>query len=132
MFADSLGGFGRRKNKYTYEYLGPNNWRQRWYSRREGNWVLYESREFFKRTIGTRELYEPGFLLYPVPANNYLNVETGNRKFNSARILRIDGQQVNNLPVENGRINLQTLPAGHYLLQLEDGRGMVQSQFIKE
>lgn len=83
-------------------------------------------------TFFANEKYHPGFTLYPNPASNILHIDS-DMNFTGYKIIDISGrvveshQLVTNLTI----IQIDKLPKGVYLLQLNTGKAFHSQRFIK-
>jgi len=73
--------------------------------------------------------------IYPIPANNYINIEVANGiKYGDVNIYNINGVLVKAANIQGNEleINISDLPAGSYIIRVEDEKGSVMKRFIKE
>ena len=76
------------------------------------------------------------YTLYPNPATNVLNIA---RPANadpeatfSVRVYDLRGAEVRGLPMADGQVDVSSLRAGTYLLNVTDGTGTTHQRFVKE
>lgn len=76
-----------------------------------------------------------GFSLYPNPTVDFLSFRTAsNQSFTAGRVMAMDGRTVMNFSVGAAvnQINVKELPAGTYILELQNGNELVVRQtFLK-
>jgi len=73
--------------------------------------------------------------IYPIPANNYINVEVVNgNKYGVVNIYNINGMLVKaaNIQGNEMEINISDLPAGSYIIRVEDEKEAMVKRFIKK
>jgi len=74
-------------------------------------------------------------ILYPVPAKDYVTVSISNgSKFGVISIYNITGSLVKEINLEGNEreINISELPAGSYIISVEDERESIVKKFIKQ
>ncbi|MEA3316757.1 MAG: GEVED domain-containing protein, partial [Bacteroidota bacterium] len=72
--------------------------------------------------------------VYPIPANNYINVEVVNGiKYGAVNIYNINGMLVKaaNIQGNETEINISKLPAGSYIIRIDDEKEAMVKRFIK-
>ncbi|WP_395066362.1 FG-GAP-like repeat-containing protein [Flavobacterium sp.] len=90
--------------------------------------VLEGSSPLSNNTFTTSE-----FSLYPIPANDVLNITTANLKMISGKIYDLNGKTVLKSTINDASINIESLQSGTYILMLTDENGKVHAQkFIKK
>ncbi|HRP88649.1 MAG TPA: PKD domain-containing protein [Edaphocola sp.] len=72
--------------------------------------------------------------IYPVPAQNILNVESLNKDVNikTVKVLNVLGQELKvnqELNTNNAVIDISNIPSGNYLLKIETDKGMTTRRF---
>ncbi|MCD4794621.1 MAG: T9SS type A sorting domain-containing protein [Bacteroidales bacterium] len=92
---------------------------------RSKNSVVYES----GFEIGNEENM---YAIYPNPSSDIINIRLPENSVIEARITNIDGKEVKiiNLNRENS-INITSLPAGIYIISIDDGRKTTIQKFVK-
>lgn len=74
--------------------------------------------------------------IYPIPANNYIEVMISNAKSEhfEVQIVDIMGRQVKSLSIPNAKfyLDISDLSSGMYSLIVKDGQQMLSEQFIKQ
>lgn len=68
--------------------------------------------------------------IYPNPTSDILNIKTDS-KINSVSVVDITGKKVN-VKLEDGKIDVRSLPAGIYLINVETKDGISTEKFIKK
>ncbi|MFL9832954.1 T9SS type A sorting domain-containing protein [Chryseobacterium terrae] len=68
--------------------------------------------------------------LYPNPATDVLNIKADS-KINSVSVVDISGKKVN-VRLEDNKVNVRSLPAGTYLINVETKDGISTEKFIKK
>lgn len=68
--------------------------------------------------------------LYPNPANNWLRISGG--EFDNATITTVLGQQLQTIALQNGWLHIETLPAGVYIVSVNNGKTTYTGRFIKQ
>jgi len=86
--------------------------------------------------IGQDEIYEQyGFFVYPSPAKNSLYIKSNLRGQANCRVFDISGRRVLMLEVEKSDediiVNIEDLPKGVYILELEINKKIFRRKFIK-
>ena len=70
--------------------------------------------------------------LYPNPTKDVLNIETNSATKLNYSVINYLGQVVKTGSIENNLINVSSLNAGIYILEVNDGQKSVTKKFIKE
>lgn len=68
--------------------------------------------------------------IYPNPVKDILNIEGVNGKV-SVEILNILGQKIKSEETTSGKINVQNLPKGNYIITINNGKVTTNHKFIK-
>ncbi len=73
-----------------------------------------------------------GFMTYPNPVKDILNIYTGKMGQSNYRILDINGRMIKAGMIKSneGQIRLDNIPEGYYYLKVSDGNNVVTKQFI--
>jgi hypothetical protein len=76
---------------------------------------------------------EPAVQVYPNPCNNYLRLQNNCNATNYC-ILDVAGNTMQCNPINNQKIDVQTLPSGQYFLQLYNNQDntLQHTSFIKQ
>ncbi|MEO6833725.1 MAG: DUF4465 domain-containing protein [Chitinophagaceae bacterium] len=72
--------------------------------------------------------------IFPNPATNFLTLEIKSDKVKSATITDMAGRMISTFPITAQRkiLNISSLPAGQYMLQLSGEEGRAATKFIKQ
>ncbi|MEO6833709.1 MAG: DUF4465 domain-containing protein [Chitinophagaceae bacterium] len=72
--------------------------------------------------------------IFPNPATNFLTLDISSDKIKTASISDMAGRIISTFPITAQRktINISSLPAGQYLLQLQGEEGKAATRFIKQ
>ena len=76
-----------------------------------------------------------GLKVYPNPAGNYVHVEILSGSRNSmVSIYNTDGRLIKTVPIESNQktIEISDIPAGNYIIKVDDEREPMKTQFIKK
>ena len=77
--------------------------------------------------------FEWGFLVYPNPAKNVLNIKLGDPSIPMTyRIINLAGQTIQNGDLTSTEINISDLINGMYIIELNNGEERKLQRFIKE
>lgn len=74
------------------------------------------------------------YLIYPNPVHSILNIEHPNTKLEAIQIIDLNGQVIHSIKPSNQSqtsLNLETLPAGIYILQVLSAQDWFSSKLIK-
>ena len=87
--------------------------------------------------VGTNELSKNNnkVSVYPNPANDILNIETGNSANTRVQIMSLDGRLVkthSNINSSKTQINVADLSKGVYFLRIQNGAEVLNAKFVKE
>jgi hypothetical protein len=83
---------------------------------------------------GIRHFARPVIKLYPVPAENYLTIETGHDQFRGTiEIYNMIGKKVDSFEAHGNKSRhfVGTLPKGQYIVRLRNGQEILTKQFTK-
>mgnify|MGYP003634934233 FL=1 len=96
------------------------------------NWILALNNII--TSIDALSILEQSIQIYPNPAKDYLFIEFPDElKVSNINLYRIEGKQIpTNYNVVSKKIDLNALPKGIYMLQLEHKTGRVNKKFIKQ
>lgn len=77
----------------------------------------------------TDQFFESGYKLYPNPSANSIQISglSGGEQF---RILDVSGKEIMQTNAES--IDVQNLPQGAYLIEIDNGREVVRQRFMKD
>lgn len=83
---------------------------------------------------GINESIQQSTLIYPNPANNYLNVISSDIKINSISVNNLQGQEVMKFNVNSNRVKLDlaTLSKGVYFIDIKSEKTNIKRKFIIE
>jgi hypothetical protein len=134
-------------NKYIYTYNSHNDLLQKVYQSpdinsgpiRDQTKDVYSNFQYFTRTLGTPEARQAGLALtlYPNPAQDLLHIDlAGNtQRLQKVTISDLTGKTVLSQTFEaedRKQVQVEQLPAGIYLLNLETDKGTVVKKFVKQ
>lgn len=86
-------------------------------------------------TLGVAENNTKQFTLYPNPTADFLNIQLNElqAEIDGVKIYDLTGRMISDAKVLNSKINVQSLPAGTYVIILHDTKGEKYAQkFIKK
>ena len=69
--------------------------------------------------------------IYPIPARDFLQIKAEGLTIQTIDILGLDGKKIQHFDDYFGRIPLNTLDAGTYILQIQTNKGWLQKSFVK-
>ena len=83
---------------------------------------------------GINESIDQSTLIYPNPANNYLNVISSDIKINTVSVNNLQGQEVIKLNVNSNKVKLDltTLSKGVYFIDIKSEKTNIKRKFIIE
>lgn len=80
--------------------------------------------------IANSEMVTNSFITYPNPANNEIFVETDFKNV-SYSIIDLSGKIIETDKLLSNKINVESLEAGSYIIQIGDGDAILRSKFVK-
>ncbi|MCD1117036.1 T9SS-dependent choice-of-anchor J family protein [Chryseobacterium turcicum] len=81
-------------------------------------------------TLATADIAKKQTYFSPNPTRDFLNIKTDS-KINSVSVVDITGKKVN-VKLENDKVDVRSLPAGTYLINVETKDGITTEKFIKK
>ncbi len=131
-------------NNMLYRNTHDSTVTYRWYSKTLRNDVLrvtYDGTEQNVQSIeyttatpttGIISLSEAGIIVYPNPAKDFLNITDSKKIIRNVSVKNLLGQNME-ATYSNGQVNVENLPSGMYILEINDLNGnKITSKFIKE
>jgi len=94
--------------------------------------LIFDTFSITSGILGIKEdlIFDNKISLYPNPTSDILNVKT-NSKINSVSVVDVTGKKVN-VKLDGNKIDVKTLPAGTYLINVETKDGISTEKFIKK
>ena len=89
-------------------------------------------------TIGTNELgsniVEVGLIVYPNPANSYINISYNGDESTNLIIYNTNGAVIKNLILDQKfkELNISDFPAGIYVITVNNEKGIITKRFVKQ
>lgn len=89
---------------------------------------------FFKPTAVQGISFSQVASIFPNPATNFLTLDVSSDKIKTATISDMSGRMISSFEVTGQRktINISSLPAGQYMLQLAGEEGRAATKFVKQ
>ncbi len=75
---------------------------------------------------------EEDFMIYPIPAKNYLTIQLLDNSEGTYKIVNMLGQTVKSGNVSESAVNVADLRVGLYIIEVNDGEEVMTRKFIKE
>jgi len=118
---------------YTVPETGEYNLGFYCYSKK-GAWDLMIDNvkvEVAEENLGTVDVNQSEFKVYPNPTTDFINFAKGS-VVNDVRIYDMSGSQVLYIKESTGKISVQNLKAGNYIIQAEVNGNKISNKFIKK
>ncbi len=96
-----------------------------------GDYIQTGSVSIPEDTNSLKEIHANQIVIYPNPANDFINLSTGNYQFDKAVIQDVLGK-IYPVQLQNNRIDISFLPVGTYILKLQNQQFKSEKQFIKK
>ncbi|MDY0930394.1 T9SS type A sorting domain-containing protein [Chryseobacterium sp. CFBP8996] len=81
-------------------------------------------------TLATADIVKKQTYFSPNPTSDFLNIKTDS-KINSVSVVDITGKKVN-VKLDGDKVDVRSLPAGAYLINVETKDGISTEKFIKK
>lgn len=96
-----------------------------------GDYIQTGSVSIPEDTNSLKEIDANQIVVYPNPANDFINLSTGDYQFDKGEIQDISGK-IYPVSLQNNRIDISFLSAGTYILKLQNQQFKSAKQFIKK
>lgn len=98
-----------------------------------GVWSLYEVIEFeVTETLGVGDNLILLTKIYPVPAKDFVTINTNNEPIENVSIYDLNGKLILNYPYHINKINISHLNKGLYLIKVKTAKGFTNKKIIVE
>lgn len=81
-------------------------------------------------TLTTNDIVKKQTYFSPNPTSDFLNIKT-NSKINAVSVADLTGKKVN-VKLDGDKVDVRSLPAGTYLINIETKDGVSTEKFIKK
>lgn len=78
--------------------------------------------------LSVKDIAKESFRIYPNPASDFIMIDTTN-KIEKVALYSVTGQQV--LTAVNNKINIQNLPSGVYVVEIQTDKSVISKKIIK-
>ncbi len=96
-----------------------------------GDYIQASSVSIPEDTNAVQEIADDQIKIYPNPADDFIKIDTNTYQFNQAEIKDVIGKTYP-VKITNNRIDVSFLPAGTYILKLQNDKYKSVKQFIKK
>src|SRR5690606_15550969 len=78
-----------------------------------------------KQTLLTTEVY-------PNPVKDFLNIRVSGYSLKNFKVFGVNGTEINNLQLVDGKIDVSGLPTGIYIISIESTKDVIVRKFVKQ